>query len=327
MKKFDLTWGESVCVRDAFLETISGGPALFGLEELHHLGYPKHEGDPDLVEITRQVIERQVGSSYTHVLLTNGAAGAVTLALRAYRQKGYEICHLNEPPFFPVYPSMVHSAGFESYSYGKMNADYRKKVRLIDSPSNPKNEVMEVIRPDIDTAIVWDAVYHNKVYMKFDYKPIEHDVLIGSYSKLTGLNGIRVGWLATNDDLLFERFRELITAEYCGISVPSTAILKKYLSRFWWDSFEQNANFRLDFNREQWSKLEKYFGGQPVSPIGMFYYAPIDKACKKLMEKSHVLYMPGSSCGTTDDFARFNIGQDCRTVKKAVEAILRNDKC
>ena len=81
------------------------------------------------------------------------------------------------------------------------------------------------------------------------------------------------------------------------------------------------------FNKTFWNgKLEKFFGGMPVSPGGMFYYAHMDKTCKKLMEKSNVIWTKGSSMGDNDDFGRFNIGQDVKLLKNAVKIILKTDK-
>lgn len=326
-KKFDLSWGNSVSVRQAFLETISGGAASFGYKELEAMNYPAHEGDEELLELTKEVIFRQTGQKYDYVLLTNGATGGVTIALRAFHQQGYDVCHIEEPPFFPLYPTMVYASGFKSYSYGLLKEDTHKVVRLIDSPSNPMGDIkIGVWRTDLETKIIWDAVYHNNVYTSIRIEPLDHDVAVGSYSKLTGLNGIRIGWIATNDGLLYHRLRDLVTAEYAGLDVPSMQILLKYLKDFYWDSFEMNAQYKLNWNREQWSKLEKYFGDQPMSPHGMFYYAPMDKACKKLLEKSGVTWMPGSSCGTNDGYGRFNIGQDNKTIMRAVKEILKNDK-
>jgi aspartate/methionine/tyrosine aminotransferase len=325
--KHDLSWGHSIAVRTAFLETISGGATTFGYKELEVMNYPPHEGDEELIQLTKEVIYRQTGQKYEHILLTNGATGGVTIALRAYQQQGYEVCHVEEPPFFPLYPSMTYTAGFKSYSYGSLKDNLHKTVRLIDSPSNPLGTIKTgIFRHNFDTKVIWDAVYHNNVYTSLKIIPIDHDVVVGSYSKLTGLNGIRIGWIATNDRMLYERLRKLVTAEYAGLDVPSVKILLKYLKDFYWDSFETNATYKLNCNREQWSKLEKYFGDQPVSPCGMFYYGPMDKACKKLLEKSGITWMPGSSCGTNDDFGRFNLGQDNKIIMNAVKQVLKNDK-
>jgi aspartate/methionine/tyrosine aminotransferase len=326
MKTFDLTWGQSVCVRDAFTETLTGAPVIFGLKELDQMDYPKHEGNEELVELTRKVIERQTEHKYRYILLTNGATGGVTIALRAYRQSSYNVAFTRTPPYFSIYPSMIEAAGFKRHAYeGDKKFEGDNPVALIDSPTNPHGIF---IQGRIFTdPIIWDAVYHNRVYAE----PIMlrypgHDVVVGSYSKLLGINGIRVGWIATDDLFIYDKMARLVTAEYCGLSHASSVILLDLLKNFHWDSFEQNARYRLNCNREEWSKLEKFFEGQPVSPVGMFYYARMDKSCKKLMKKAGVLWMPGTSLRTDDSHGRFNLGQDNKLIKNAVKSVLKADK-
>lgn len=323
--KYNLGWGNAVCVRHAFLGELPNKTVFFPLNDTN-LSYTPHEGDPQLIEITRKVIERQVGPTYKHIFLTNGAAGGVTLALRAYAKMGYREAITRKPPYFPIYPAMIDSAGLKHLT--DLNAQVDLPVILLDSPSNPIGEVIE--NASISSPIIHDAVYHSKVYTYGNYKPLFCDVIVGSYSKLLGLNGIRTGWVATNDDLVAHRLHDLVTAEYCGLSSASNVVLlnvlKMYRSKTFWENFETRARTNLDYNREEIAKLEKYFQGAAVPRNGMFYYAPMDSACKKLMEKSEMIWTSGSSLGATDDFGRFNVGQDCKLIRDAVKTILRNDK-
>jgi len=327
MKEYNLGWGNAVAVRSAFLKQLDCKIIFFPLND-ENLNYTAHDGDPKLIEITRRVIERQVGPTYNHIFLTNGAAGAVTLALRAYAKQGFETAITRQPPYFPIYPAMIESAGLIHVKDGDPLGNWTGSVILIDSPTNPAGYVFE--NADSLCPIIWDAVYHSKVYTYGNYKPLHCDVITGSYSKLLGLNGIRTGWIATNDDMLAVRIKSLVTAEYCGLSSASNRVLldvlKWYKSKTFWENFEYQARLNLDDNRGEWIKLEKYFGDIATPRNGMFYYAPIDRQCRKLLEKSKIIWTPGSSLGTNDDFGRFNLGQDCKLIKQAVKEILKNDK-
>lgn len=328
MKKIDLSWGESVVVRHAFRETLGGAQLMFDSDSIDNMGYPPHEGDPDLIELTKYIIKRNINREYKYVLITNGATGGVTVALRTYKLLGRKQCLTDDPPYFRLYPDMIRCSGL-NHLHRSDGLITNNQVYLVDSPSNPLGKFTQQKRDLYRNSIIWDTVYFNKVYSPGNYPQPEHDVLVGSYSKLLGLNGLRIGWIATNDSLLYEALKITVTAEYCGISSPSTKIILETAGKFsnWhWDSFETNANFRLDWNRMQWSRLEKYFGNKSVLPVGMFYYAPIDKACKKLLEKSNINWSPGSHLGTTDDFGRFNMGQDSKLIQRAVKEVLKNDK-
>jgi aspartate/methionine/tyrosine aminotransferase len=326
MKEFNLGWGNAVCVRQAFLEGLDNRIILFPLNDTN-LNYTPHDGDPLLIDITRRVIERQVGPTYKHIFLTNGAAGGVTIALRAYAQQGYKTAYTRPAPYFPIYPAMIGSAGLK-HVYGIPYTDCLRPVFLVDSPANPTGEIEPYAYPG--RVIIWDAVYHSRVYTNGNEQPIKAEAVIGSYSKLLGLNGIRTGWVATNDDLLAERLKSLVTAEYCGLSSASNAVLLNVLrngrSKYFWENFENKARTYLDNNRTEWSKLEKYFDDTPVVINGMFYFSHADKKCQELLTKASVVWTTGSSLGVDDTFVRINLGQDCKLVREAVKAVLKADK-
>lgn len=337
MKTFDLGWGESVAVREAFVN-VAASPVVFGVKALNDLGYPAHEGDAKLIELTRKIIKRQIGLDYKYILITNGATGALNIALRSYMlSAGIQACFTRKAPFFRYYPAIIrnaHMAHFQGLydSDAKKEANEvfgRKRVYLVDSLSNPLGQMHFCPKDLMENPIIWDAVYYGNVYAPGIKATPEHDVLVGSYSKFTGLNGLRVGWIAVNDTFLYDRMRRLVTPEYCGISAASTKIILETAGKFTktdWENFEYRAVRNLDDNRNEMAKLEKYFGNTPVSPFGMFYYGPMDEACKALMQKSGIIWSPGSHLGDTDDFGRLNVGQDMKLVKEAVKTVLKNDK-
>ena len=323
--KFNLGWGNSVAVRQAFLETYDGNMVVFSAHGLARFDYPAHEGDPELIEITDRIIQRQTGKHYKHILLTNGATGGVVISLRAFEQKGFKYCHTRNPPYYIRYPRMIRAAGLM-----RVNEDFPlmhdQGVILLDMPSNPLGLCGDYPQVDDGNPVILDGVYYNNVYAPRRLYAPDHDILVGSYSKLLGLNGLRVGWIATNDDDLALRLADLVTSEYCGLDTATTEIIKTTLFNFSWDSFERLARTRLDYNREQFSKLEKFFGDTPVLDLGMFAYMPVDTACKKLLEKSGIHYCKGSEMGTNDNFARFNLGQSCEMIAEAVQTMLKNDQ-
>jgi aspartate/methionine/tyrosine aminotransferase len=324
MVKFNLGWGNSVAVREAFLNTYQGNMIVFSYDRLMNMDYPTHEGDPALVELTKQVVKRQTGQDYKHLFLVNGATGGVVIALRAYAQQGYEFAMTRKAPFYVRYPKMVEASGLKHIEFTH-RYPILKTCFLLDLPSNPLGLQDELAIPGAPQIL--DGVYYNNVYMP--WRPISlpmHKTMIGSYSKLLGINGIRVGWLATNDDELAVQYAQLVTSEYCGLSQASTDILKIALHGYDWDLFEQSARFKLDCNREEFSKLEKYFGDTPVRDVGMFFYGPMDSTAQALFTKAGISWTPGSSMGTNDSFARFNLGQSNAVIRDAVAAVLKADR-
>jgi aspartate/methionine/tyrosine aminotransferase len=321
---FDLAWGHSGAVRKAFLDTYNGVPLVLSAEDLHKFDYPEHEGDKGVVSLTHQIIRRQLGLSYKHLLIVNGATGGVTITLRAFNKMGFEKCMTRMPPIYVRYPGMIDSAGMRHVLPESTFFEDGKHVFLLDLPSNPKGFTDNPF-PALRGPTILDGVYYNNVYTNGYIKPVAHDVLIGSYSKLLGLNGIRIGWIAMNDDLLYGRIKELVTSEYCGLSMTDSLTLKHIMKAFKWETFEARARENLNYNREQWSKLERYFEGSPVSDVGAFYYGKMDASCKDLMERAGVKWTSGDVLCTNNEYGRFNLGQECDVVRLAVKEVLKND--
>ena len=323
MEKYDLGFGNAVAVRQAFLNSYHGNMIVFTGEKLSEFDYPPYAGDPELIEITRKVIKRQTGHNYKHIILTNGATGAVTIALRMYAQKHFQYCCTRPAPWYLRYPNMISAAGLIHETVN--NYKGVSQVTLLDYPSNPLGLTTDIQRPSPHTRVILDGVYHSQVYSKLILPLPKHDVLVGSYSKLLGLNGIRVGWIATDWDYDYQDMLDLAIGEYCGLSVASMEILKNALWDFDWESFEGVARLMLDDNREEFAKLEKYFGTK-VPDIGMFYYGNVDMKCRKLMDKVGILWTSGESLGTSYEFGRLNMGQDRDVVWNAVNDFIKADK-
>lgn len=319
---FNLGWGQSVAVREAFVRYCKTSTVITP-QSLMKYDYPAHEGDKALISLTADVIMKTLGLSYKHIFITSGATGGCVIAMRAFRQMGYSQCFTRQAPYYVRYPKMIEASGLE-HTLNPLK-DHLNTVALIDLPSNPLASMK--VPAFIGLPVILDAVYLNQVYMDpILVKHIPHDVLVGSYSKLLGINGIRLGFMATNEDIIATKMSELVTSEYCGLSMPSQDLLVDILPTFDWDQFFPYARFKLDLNREQFQKIEKFFQDTPVNPIGMFYYAPVDAKAKEILARANVSYTPGSSMGTNDDFGRFNVGQDNRMIEDAVKAILKADK-
>lgn len=320
--KYDLGFGNAVAVRQAFLNVYHREMIVFTGQKLADFDYPAYDGDPELIEITRKVIKRQTGHDYKHIILTNGATGGVTIALRSFAQKGFQFCTTRPAPWYLRYPTMISAAGLIHETVDNYKGS--SQVMLMDYPSNPLGLTTDLPRLAYHTPVILDGVYHSQVYSKLILPLPQHDILIGSYSKLLGLNGIRIGWIATDSDFRHHDMLKLAVGEYCGLSVASMEILKSVLWSFDWDTFESVAQLMLDDNREEFTKLEKYFGTK-VPEIGMFYYGSTDAKCTRLMKKAGIKWTNGGSLGTTSSFGRLNMGQDRDVVWNAVADFIKAD--
>lgn len=331
MNNFNMAWGNSICIRQAFVEAMNPIVVLFNINDFRDMGYTEHNGDPELIEATRAVLERQTGIRYEHIVLTNGATGGIVVALTALRNNTSigDCVYTSPAPFFRMYPDIIKNAGLDHLQTEHFSK-HESGIVLLDNPSNPKGTLYHGdhgISKYGRHILIFDSVYFTKSFIgKHMPAPPIHDINVGSYSKMTGLNGVRVGFCATNNPLIYERLKQAVGSHYCGLSHAQNTITKQLIKNVDWDLFENLAQKKLDDNRTEWSKLEKYFDDTPVYPIGMFFWSTADKACKDLLDSARVTYFPGSKLHATDDFIRINLGQDCQLVKDAVKAVLAEDK-
>lgn len=274
-------------------------------------------GNQDLIEKTKQIIIQTTGIEYKYVLITHGATGAINSALRFSASQGVnEVC--TGKFGYPFYEEMIRKAGLKRRKTLVLPRPPHRSIRLVDSPSNPEGHQTPFGSPWSD---IWDSVYHNKIYTDDLVTIPSHLIMVGSYSKLLGVTGARVGWLATNCKLTFDAIAKDHLMELATISVFSQSAILNLLENLDIDQVMTTARRDLDSNKTQMQKIEYIFDNQPVQKNGMFYLAQADKAAKKLLEKCDVKYVD-----LGDDYVRLNVGQSKDMVDQLILRIHKEDK-
>lgn len=281
------------------------------------LSYGPDQGMEDLIHLTRKIIKHTTGLHYKHILITHGATGAINSTLRYMASTGVnEVC--TGKFGYPFYDEMIRKAGLNRRKTLVLPRPPHKSIRLVDSPSNPEGKQTPFGSPWSD---IWDSVYHNKIYTD-DLETIpDHLIMVGSYSKLLGVTGARVGWLATNDKEAFDAIAKDHLYELATISLFSQQAIINILRNLDLDQVMTMARRDLDSNKTQMQKLEYIFDNQPVQKVGMFYLAQADKAAKKLLEKCDVKYVD-----LGEDYVRLNVGQSKDMVDQLILRIHKEDK-
>lgn len=187
------------------------------------------------------------------IAMTTGAAGALTLALRAFVEPGEEVisiaphfsefrlyCETSGARFVPVDARADLTIDVEAVE-AALNG--RTSAILINTPSNPTGHVIgdaelrEVAalleahrrRHDRQVLMIVDEVYHRIVYppgaVTGVFAHYEHSVLARSFSKDLGLAGERIGYLALHPSLSTEpvqRGLEVCMRALGFVSAPAT---------------------------------------------------------------------------------------------------------
>jgi aspartate/methionine/tyrosine aminotransferase len=333
--KHNFAWGDTRGIRAIMMKYINETNILQNIP-WENFGYPEHEGDPELIRYTKTLINELTGHQYKHILITNGATHALNAYVAAIKTPDTDFMYTHKL-YFLFYPGIASNHGLTHATQESMLTIPEKQIGIMDSPSNPEGKMHgNPFFPNSTYSknIIFDAAYYTPTYCgignKNNLKCINiipnHDAIAGSFNKLTGINGLRVGWLATDDDNIYNNALEYIEHDICGVSYPSQhmalEIMKHVnLNHFYWES-----KLMLDSNKGEMSRLNHIFGNQPIPTHGMFALFEIDAKLKRLLEKASVKFMPGNSCGDFRDSARFNLSNSNEATKNMVDAILKADK-
>lgn len=313
----DLGWGNPYFLLEILQNTY--GPILVG-HDLDSLEYGPDIGFPELIGLTRQVIKESMGMDYKHVIITAGATQAINSILRYEKLNGKSKVVMTEFGY-PFYSDMVKYSGLKRLQLATKEAWKAEKAGeafcVIDSPDNPFGK--QTGRDGGD--VYWDAVYHNMIYnADMDVYP-NSKAVVGSYSKLLGVSGTRIGWIATNDSELFTDLSDVVLKDTATVSVPSQKLMINLLSKLDLSYFMVRGKMRLDDNRDDLSNIEHIFDNQLVPDCGMFYCVDADKKAIEILNKANVKFTR-----LTDEKIRLSLGQTRSVTSDAVGSILLEDK-
>ncbi len=229
---FDFSIGNpNVPPPEILTETVQKITRDFSPVEIH--GYPSAEGIPATRRAIAESLNRKYGMSYTekNILMTNGAAAAISICFRAVTDFGEDDEIITFAPFFPEYTVFVRSSGaklvvvpadIESFQINFDELEKRltpkTKAVLINSPNNPSGAVyseetikrlaavLEEKQKEYGHSIyiISDEPYREIVFGGFSvpYVPkyYKNTLVCYSYSKSLSIPGERIGYIAFSDE-------------------------------------------------------------------------------------------------------------------------------
>jgi len=318
--RFNFAWGDSVCVREALLNHYRPKFFLHDTKDLLDMGYPDTEGNSELLKYTKSLAEREYDSHFPYIAISAGAHHGMATILRAFRDEFKQV--RIGPTHFSFYPRLIEKERFPIKIDPNLLGN--NTLNILDSPSNPEGNLSQgnIFCQD---STLWDGVYNNGIFSKIPtINPGKVSrFFIGSYSKFLGLNGTRLGWIGCKTKEDYDKILKEIVDDTLGISMPSQLLALDVLKNTNIDLFIDLAANKIDNNRTEMSRLEKFFGPIPVN--GMFYLGKLDNHLIKLLKKADVNYIKGEECGAPG-FARFNLAQNNELTKEMVDTIIKIDR-
>jgi aspartate/methionine/tyrosine aminotransferase len=331
MKKLDFGFGNPYALNEVLTRAYQ--PSLSLSTNMTNLPYAPDIGRDKLVEIAREHIKNLTDSrgSYDYIMITHGATSALNTVLRYIKKIG-ETGITTLDFGYPFYEKMISKAGLarEAISHTDTDLEINNKIRssvnkwaLIDSPHNPSGNVYNI--NVLSKGIIWDATYHTKTYLKdkdLSKKPYMPQIIIGSFGKMLGITGIRLGFLATGNPFMFERLLEDNLMENATASHLGQLMIEDVYNQLDMDTLMLVGRDALDRNRAELSKLEK-LTGTAVSENGMFYLFQADQKLVSIFNESDIIFTKFNV--GSDIYIRLNGAQTLENTKEMVRRVLERD--
>jgi len=321
--KLDLGWGNPYFLLENLNLAVRN---KLNVVDYMKVVYEPDEGNEKLLEYVKNITESITGHKYKYYLITNGATQALNTIMRVWEIQRNITTVVTGKLGYPFYPSMIDKNLLRhirsDLSKHKLNTN--REMMIVDSPSNPLGEQQgsDVYIKDKKN-VVWDAVYHNPIYSANMGKMPNHEVYVNSFSKLLGVTGARVGWIATNNENDYREFKEEALYENATVSQTGQKLVLDTLNNLDIGNFIAHSRRSLERNRDIISQVTNLIGTD-VQEVGMFYCSQVDQKMLDLLDKCNINYVTFNSEG--NKFLRLNIGQTSDILLKAIKRIQKVDR-
>ena len=301
------------------------------------LGYTESSGSPVLREA---IAGLYANLSQNHILVHAGAEEAIFNFMNTVLEAGDQV--VVHTPYYQSLAEIARSIGAEviewigdaahgwslDFNFLKDHLSQKTRLVVVNFPHNPtgflpESEFMSTLS-ELSQAHGF-IVFSDEVYRGLEYRPThrlpaftdlnERAVSLGVMSKTYGLPGLRIGWIATRNQALYDKlaaFKDYTTI--CN-SAPS-----EFLAALALDHRDAIAHRNLEIIRSNLELLNAFFDRhadlfrwhQPkAGPIAFpkFLGGDVAAFCRDLVEQAGVLLVPGSCYSKGDDHFRVGFGR------------------
>ena len=318
-KLLDLSWGDPFFLLE-LLETLHKPK----FSTVNDLTYAPDAGMEELIAQVKSLTYKTTGNHYKHFLITNGATQAINIIMKVWKKERKISSVITSELGYPYYPEMIRKVGLDhiqdSHLIYPQHKTYDTNMFIIDSPSNPLGKQ---ISGNKKKNTIWDAVYHNPIYNANKLIKPSHDVYVSSLSKLMGVTGARIGWIATNNMAEYNSFLNESLYDIATVSKPSQKLAIELLSNINMDTFMDFGKILLDNNREILQKISS-LTDTDVQEVGMFYTFEADGSLKKVFKKANINFVEVND--RNHDYIRLNLGQTASVLIESVKRITKADR-
>ncbi|HUT82873.1 MAG TPA: aminotransferase class I/II-fold pyridoxal phosphate-dependent enzyme [Candidatus Bathyarchaeia archaeon] len=311
------------------------------------LTYGHINGSPELRQGIANLYETMKPEN---ILITGGAIGANFLTFYSLIEPKDQVVVI-----FPAYQQLYSTAR----SFGanvklwKMNwednwqpkiddltslVNKKTKMIVLNNPHNPTGflfsneflrEIVEIAE-DADAYLLYDEAYkglylNDSDNIKSVVDTYHKGISTGSFSKGLSLTGLRLGWVAANNQIIEEmiRHRQYTTISNGMIDDALGALAMKYVERI----YKRNTEI-IKLNHQilsEWIKNEPLIEWIPakagsVAFLKLLLDIPTEEFCLKLIKEKSTFLVPGT-CFEMEGFLRIGFGNDTTVLKAGLSRV------
>lgn len=283
------------------------------------------------------------------IMVTVGASEALYICAQGLFEKGDEI--LIPDPGFLSYKACVDLAGAQPIPVeAKINNNYKisfedveekitskTKAFIMNSPSNPTGAIMEKkdikaigdLATDHDFMIISDEIYEKIIYNKKHYSPCEftdNAIVINGFSKTYAMTGLRVAYLAGQNEIIEELLKVHQYNTACASSISQVAGYEALRGpQGYVKSMVKEFKRRKDLITKRLDDL-----GLRCTPLeGAFYAFPQVENSLDYVQKAveaGVITVPGSGFGQNcDNNIRMSYANSYENIEEAMNRLEKID--
>lgn len=311
-----------------------------------HTHYTDFRGDPELIE----AISKEHQLHQNNIMVTTSGCHGMWLVLESIIDPGDEVIVV--APYFTPYPEQVKLVGGKvvvhhtleengfviDFNILKDQITDKSKAIIINTPNNPSGvclnlEVLETLAQfarEHDLIIIADDIY-TAYHFEFDFMPLrrlyDKTITICSFSKDYCMTGWRIGYVLA-DPIVISTMQTI--NENNVFTAPS---ISQRAALYALNHKEQIQAPLIDIFKARLHYAYERICSNPylsvLRPEGSIYlFVNITKTgmddttfAKYLLDKAHILVLPGRSFGNYTSYIRLAMTVDIETLKEAFDRI------
>jgi aspartate/methionine/tyrosine aminotransferase len=252
-------------------------------------------------------------SKKMEIVVTNGATGAIDLLISTAKSK---VIVMSKYPYWFRVPVIVENNG-KSLVRVKDPRTVVGGFKIATIPSNPLGLYEAFVDEGLnDMTYAWPSFCDGVKNIE-----VKNRTFVFSVAKLTGLCGLRIGWILTPDKEFAKYLKKQIEIRQSGVSSLAQEYAAKAISIVSNPDVQMMISKKLKNRRKRFKRAILKLGLRDISHSGMFAFV-INKNPLEVFSKIGIDTLDGAVCGETRfPSARVSLGMPDKIFDEMISRI------